>query len=247
LIRHPIKETIGKKEDPKTTQFPLSEEEKAEDQLRQGVTFELKNWLTDKVIWTKDFEKFVPRYSFDSYSGRLMFYWRLNTDEAKDKLKENPALKAQAEAMGDMKQDYLIEVVDAFQQKTIGTFLLETGKGSFEIGSGQSEGDWLMLKDSEGRVLVYSIRDGILRHRFFGRIASINPQGNQIIVENFPGELTLYSLDSGKRLGHLEVNGRVVFLRFNLQGNRLFVLSDTQTTYAFDLSKLLQAANKTGE
>jgi len=34
------------------------------------------------------------------------------------------------------------------------------------------------------------------------------------------------------------INGKVVFVRFNLKSDRLFVLSSAQTAYAFDLSKL---------
>jgi hypothetical protein len=150
------------------------------------VTFEVKNWIEDKVVWTRDFPNGVPRYAFDNYSGRLIFFWRLGTDEGKAKLKENPAVMAQAAALGDKANDYLIEVIDAFEQKTVGLMPLETGKGSFFVGSGQSEGDWLVLNDSEGRVLVYSISKGELRHRFFGRHASINPSRQQLVVENTP-------------------------------------------------------------
>ncbi len=95
-----------------------------------------------------------------------------------------------------------------------------------------------MLHDSEGRVLVYSIKDGNLRHRFFGGKAAINPKKNQIAVENFPGEVTLYDLDTGDRQINFVISGGATFVRFNFDGNKLFVLSDTQSVYAFDLSKL---------
>ena len=137
-----------------------------------------------------------------------------------------------------MNQDYLVEVVDAFQQKTIGLFPLETGKGSFSVGSAKSEGDWLLVRDSEGRVLVYSIKDGTLRHRFFGNNAAISPSGKFVAVENFPGEVTLYSLDNGNRIAKFELNGKVVFLRFNLAGDRIFVLNDAQNAYVFDVNKI---------
>jgi len=167
-----------------------------------------------------------------------MFYWRLNTDEGKKKLKELPDLKQGVEGFGDMKDDYLIEVVDAYAQKTVGLFPLDTGKGSFEIGSGQSEGNWVLLNDTEGRVLVYSMKESALRYRFFGKRASISPSGKHLIVENFPGELQLFSLDTGRRVARFRVNGEVVLARFSLKGDRLFVLSSAQTAYAFDLAKL---------
>ena len=50
--------------------------------------------------------------------------------------------------------------------------------------------NWLVLHDDNNRVLIYSIKDGELRHRFFGANAAMNPSRNQVIVENYPGELT---------------------------------------------------------
>jgi len=236
IIRRSLKEKKDSKEE---SQLPLTEEEKAEIRLRRGITFEVTDWIQNKVVWSRDFPDAVPRYSFDDFSGRLIFYWRLSTDEGKAKLKENPTLKAQSESLGSKDGDYLIEVIDAFEQKAVGSMLLETGKGSFYVGSGQSEGDWLVLNDSEGRVLVYSMKSGELKHRFFGSFSSINPRRQQLAVENFPGELTLYDLTTGNALGTYVVNGEVVFLRFNLKGDRLFLLSDSQNAYTLEIDKVV--------
>jgi hypothetical protein len=99
-----------------------------------------------------------------------------------------------------------------------------------------------VLRDDEGRVLVYSIKTGEVRHRFFGDTAAINPSRNQIVVENFPGEVALYDLDTGDLRATFRINGGAAFVRFNLAGNRLFVLSDAQTAYNFDLDKLAPAS-----
>jgi len=205
--------------------------------LRREVRFELKDFVKNEVVWTRDFPKDAPEFSFDEYSGRIIFYWRLGSDAGKAKLKETAALQAKADELGNKADDYLVEVVDAFAQKTVGMLLLETGKGSFNVGGGLSERDWLVLHDSAGRVLVYSISDGQLRHRFFGGNAAINPRKNQLVVENFPGEVALYDLDTGDHQTNFVINGKAAFVRFNLEGTKLFVLSDAQSAYAFDLNK----------
>jgi len=97
-----------------------------------------------------------------------------------------------------------------------------------------SEGDWLVLYDSEDRVLVYSISTGELRQRFFGRNAALNPVGNELAVENFPGEVTVYDLASGDPKGAVTIPGRASFVRFNAEGTRLFILSSLQTGYILD-------------
>ncbi|HSK73607.1 MAG TPA: M48 family metalloprotease [Pyrinomonadaceae bacterium] len=239
LLRSSLKDKPQKKDEKKNAQNSSSEDdEKAELGLRQEVRFELKDLVQDKVIWTRDFPKEAPRYSFDEFSGRLIFYWRLGSEAGKDALKQNPEMKAKADALGNKADDYMVEVIDAFTQKAVGSLLLETGKGSFNVGSGLSEGDWLVLYDSEGRVLVYSLKNGDLRHRFFGKHAAVNPTRNQIAVENFPGEVNVYNLDTGDRQTNFVINGKAAFVRFNLKGDRLFVLGDTQSAYAFDLNKM---------
>jgi hypothetical protein len=233
-----LRRSLREKKDEDKTDFP-ADNDSGKFGLRQDVRIEVKDIVQDKTIWSRDFPKEVPRFSFDEFSGRLFFYWNLGSETGQAKLKESAELQAKASALGDTFNDYLVEIVDAFAQKTVGVILLETGNGSFNIGKGLSEGDWLVLHDSKGRVLVYSIKEGELRHRFFGGNAAINPQKNQIAVENLSGEVALYDLDTGDRQANFVINGSAAFFRYNLEGNKLIVLSDAQSVYAFDLNKVV--------
>lgn len=226
----------NKKENDKLVE--LSPDESESINLTENVKFELLDISQNKVIWSRDFPKQSPRFSFDIYSGRMLFYWRLGSDIGKEKLKETPELKAKAERLGNKDDDYLVEVVDAFAQKTVGMLLIETGQGSFNLSGGLSDGDWLMFYDSADRCLLYSIKTGELKHRFFGKFAALNPARNKIAIENFPGEVTLFNLETGESENKFTLNGETVFLRFNLAGTQLFILSNNQNAYAFDLSKI---------
>jgi hypothetical protein len=229
------------KSDDSSSQIPLTEEEKANLRLRSDVKIEIHDWLANKVIWSRDFKGPVPRLSFDPYSGRLLIIWQLSSEIGKARLKESDALKAKAESLDNKTGDYLIDVIDSFEGRMVGNLLLETGKGSFAIRSGQSERDWLVVNDSQDRVLVYSLANGTLRHRFFGSHAAVNPTKNQLVVENVPGELALYSLDTGDKIADFVVGGDVSFSRFSLDGNRLFIFSDQQVGYSIDLTKVKPA------
>jgi WD40 repeat protein len=209
--------------------------------LNRDVRFELRDIVTDKTVWTRDFPREAPGYFFDDYSGRLIFYWGLGSDAGKARLKEDPALVERSRQMGNKDDDYVLEVFDAFQNKSVGTLLLETGKGSFDIKYGFSEGDWLVLRDDNNRVLVYSIKDGDLRHRFFGETAAMNPSRNQVVVENYPGELTVYDLATGTSQARVRLRKGAAFVRFSLDGKKLLVLSSGQVAYAFDVDKLSAA------
>ena len=184
---------------------------------------------------------FAPEFFFDEFSGRLIFYWDLGSEAGKTRLKEEPALAERARQMGNKNDDYLVEVYDAFASKSIGVLLLETGQGSFDIQSGFSEGNWLVLHDDNNRVLIYAIKEGELRHRFFGANAAMNPSRQQVIVENYPGELTLYDLATGNSQARLRFKNGAAFVRFSLDGKRLLVLTAGQIAYAFDTDKMSAA------
>jgi hypothetical protein len=236
LLRYSLKDAPEGKKGNGQVSAPAGHESGPVD-LSHGVGFDLKDIVQDKTIWSRDFAKGAPGYSFDSYSGRLILYWRLGSDVGAARLKESPELQAKANALGNKADDYLVEVIDALAQKTVGAILLETGNGSFDVGSAWSEADWLVLRDNRGRMLAYSIKDGELRQRFFGDKAALNPTRSQIAVESFPGEVTIYDLSTGDRQTSFVINGSAAFLRFNVEGNRLLILSDNQSVYAFDLNK----------
>ena len=253
LLREPLKDL--KKADDKTdknaknaeTEPPPMVGRPGETSLNSNVRMTLRDVVKDTVVWTRDFTGTAPHYYFDQFSGRLIFYWTLGSSAGKDRLKDDAALAARAQKMGNKDDDYLLEVVDAFATKTIGSVLLETGKGSFDISAAYSEGNWLVLHDSNNRILVITINDGEIQNRFFGSTTAINPSRNQIAVENYPGELTMYNLGTGERDARLVLGSSIAFLRFSLDGKRLFVLTDQQTAYAFDVEKLDVKAGTTVE
>lgn len=216
----------------------IANDQAYDESLSREVKFELRDVINDKVVWSNEFKKEAPRFFFDDYSGRLIFYCDLGSEAGKARLKEDPTLQQRSSQMGNKDDDYLVEIVDAFAGKSVGVLLLETGKGSFYIKSGFSEGDWLVLRDDNNRVIVYSIKTDELRHRFFGAHAAMNPSGNQVIVEYYPGELTLYDLATGSTLARLRFKSAAAFVRFSLDGEKLFVLTAGQVTYAFDLDRL---------
>jgi len=66
----------------------------------------------------------------------------------------------------------------------------------------------------------------------------MNPRGNQIAVENYPGEVTVYDLNTGNSQARLRFKTGAAFTRFSLDGKRLLVLTAGQVAYAFDTDKL---------
>lgn len=201
-------------------------------------TLEVTDVRTGAQLWRRYYPNEAPRYRFDSDGNTAVLYWRLSTKTAKEALKTRPELAPRVAALGEKTGDYLVEVVDASSGRMLGQALIETGEGSFSIDHVFADADWLTLIDSENRVLLYSLKSGELRWRFFGENAVINVKQNIAIVENIPGQLAIYDLSNGQKTGDMAFAKDIVYTTFSPDGTRFFVLSNDQEYYIFDTAKL---------
>lgn len=210
----------------------------------KDVTMEVRDAQTNEMLWTRRFDDERPSYNFNKAHGTLIFTWALQSKAAKNIIKTDAALSAKLAAMQEKDGDYFIQIVNPKTGSMTGQFLLETGEGSFSVKTVFASGDNLIIADSENRILIYSISQGTLRHRFFGDYPTINPAGTQIAIENEPGRVTIYDLNNGEAIEKLYFGVPVSYAEFSSDGKRLFVLTANQTAFTFDTTKLAsQAAN----
>jgi hypothetical protein len=143
--------------------------------------------------------------------------------------------------MGDKEGDYLLQTLELKTGKLLGQVLIETGKGAFRIDQITAAGDWVVVTDTQNRVLVYSLGSGQLKQRFFGARAAISPNDNLLCVENEPGQLIVYDLNSGEKRDEFSFSSRVSLIQF-AGDKRLFVLTANQTAYLLGIREASAAA-----
>jgi hypothetical protein len=97
-----------------------------------------------------------------------------------------------------------------------------------------SRGDWLVVSDSMGRVLVYALGTGELKGHVFGNQPVISPASGLLAVEN-GHKLVLYDLATLKRRDELTFADSIAVKSFSADGRRLFVLTASQTAYVLDV------------
>ena len=134
-------------------------------------------------------------------------------------------------------------MLDAKTGNSLGRLLIETGKGSFRLANVFSAGDWVVLTDTQNRVLVYSLKSGDLKGRFFGGYATIGLATNLLCVENEIGKLALYDLNTMEKRDEFVFSSSLSLLRFNADGTRLFVLTSNQQVYVLDVSKAVHVTS----
>ncbi len=204
---------------------------------REG-DLEIHDAVTRKMLWTKNFPDEVPKFELNPDSETVSLFWNVNAKAAKNEIKNDPLLREKLKSLGEKEGDYLIQILDANTGKIIGQNLIETGEGSFGIAGVSASGDWLTILDSENRVQIYSLSKGELVWRFFGHKAWINPAKSVALVENIEGQLSIYSLNDGKKIDKLLFTSPVIYVKFSRDGNKLFVLTGNQNYYVFNIDGL---------
>jgi len=99
-------------------------------------------------------------------------------------------------------------------------------------------GDWVVLSDSQNRVLVYSLQTARQIGRFFGEYAAVSLENDLLCIENEIGKLAVYYLKTGEKRDEFVFSNPISMLRFIDKGNRLFVLTSNQFAYVLDVSAL---------
>lgn len=215
-----------------------SEEIKTKPLPSKGVVMEVRDVRNGQLLWKREFANERPAIAISQVYGTMLLGWSLKSAAATQMIDADPSLRARRDRMGSKDGDQFIQAVDPNTGEITGKFLLETGEGSFAPDSVRLAGDYLVVNDNRNRILVYSISSGELLTRFFGNYPAVSPDSKQISIENSPGHVALYDIESGKEFGRLAFEHPVVFMQFMNRGSKLFVVTSDQTVYSFDTEKI---------
>ena len=202
----------------------------------KDTAMEVKDVRTLAPLWSQAFPKEVPDYYISARQNTVTLVWPLKAGAAKAEINNNPELKRQQAAMREKDGDYLVQVRDLRTGKVTGQFLMETGKASFRIETVDSTGDWVIINDSENRVLVYALSSGQAKGRMVGTRSAVSLEAGAVCVKTDPGRLGLYDLATMQKRSEYTFSSDISFAQFSADGKRLFVLTSDQTAYVLDLN-----------
>lgn len=209
---------------------------KKDGPLNENITLEVYDVHSNQLLWSRPFPKEAPGIVMSSRQGPVLLMWAVSSGAAKQMIKADPSLQARQKALKEKEGDYLLVIADAQSGKQLGTLLVETGKGSFEIEYVRVEGDNVVIADSQNRVLVYSLASGEIRGRMFGGRFEVSGRGGLLSVEMERGRVDLYNLNSLQKLHQYVFAYPVSLMTFSEDGERLFVLTSNQVVFLLDVS-----------
>jgi hypothetical protein len=206
--------------------------------LGRNIIFELLDARTMKPLWAKTYPKEAPRIWIAAQHETIAVLWDVKESAAKAEIGKSPALSQQLVAMKEKEGDYLLQILDARNGNLLGQLLIETGKGSFRLSNVFAAGDWVIVTDTQNRVLVYSLGTGELKGRAFGGSVTVSQSSNLLCVENESGQLTVYDLKTMEKARQYTFSNPTSLARFSEDGKRLLVLTSNQTLHVLDVSDI---------
>ena len=220
----------------------------------EDLTLEVRDVRSFDALWSRPFGKEAPDYWVEPRGGTMVLSWPVASKYARDEIKSDAELTKRLAALKEQEGDYFLQVLDAKTGATKGKLLVETGKGSFRIAKAFAAGDYVVITDTQNRVLVYSLSTGEQKGRVFGSRAVVGgvdgkpqPTGQSagqsvgqsvglMCVENERGKLAVYDLASLEKRDEFTFTHPVSLTSFSQDGKNLFVLTANQAVYVLDVS-----------
>lgn len=194
-----------------------------------GAAFQLRDVRRlDLATWSKEFSNDAPDdYWFDPESDALAFIWAADSPPGRIRIKDDEVLKKTVD-MGDVKGDYVVELIDPATGNLRKRLLIETGKGSFRVENMLVRGGSMFVTDSIGRVLTYALDTGELRGYAFGEEPVATADGQALAVDSGIGRVVLYAAGTMARGNELRFKQPVVFKSFSADGSTLLAVTADQ-------------------
>ncbi|MCA1632714.1 MAG: M48 family metalloprotease [Acidobacteria bacterium] len=207
-----------------------------------NITLDVRDARSGASLWTKTFPKEAPGVWVDENHGSVVLSWPVKAEAVKAEAKLDAALAGRLAALKEKEGDYFLQTFDSWTGRVTGSLLVETGKGSFRIADVFVSGDWVVIADTENRVLVYALAGGEPKGKFFGHRPTASRASNLLSVENERGQLSVYDLSTMEKRDQFNFSSPVSLTQFSPDGRRLFVLTANQTAYVLNLGASAKAA-----
>ena len=203
---------------------------------RENAILTLSNTRDSSTLWSLTFPKEMPRVWVNQGAGTVVLAWLVKSDHAKAEIKADARLSQRLTAMNEKEGDYFLQVLEARTGKELGKLLVETGKGSFRISNVFADGDWVVIADTQNRVLLYALSSGEQKGKVFGSNPAISKASNLLSVENERGSLAVYDLATMEKRDQFVFSSPISLSTFSEDGKQLFVLTANQTVYLLNVT-----------
>ncbi len=181
-----------------------------------------------KVQWTRHFaDNHQPAYTTNDGDNDFLFSYTLDLSLAKEKLRNDPNLKAQAAAVKQKGTGRLIEIVNSADGVTRSQVVVEVPLTYRGVGGFNHVGDLLYLSLGDNRTIVYNASTGVQLRQFFGYVVAADPATGVVCTSNRRDEVVVLD-KTGAELLHQTMASPLRFADLRDQSTKLLVLTADQ-------------------
>jgi hypothetical protein len=208
-----------------------------------GVPFRLRalDLATGKELWSRSFIGLPPIPFADPQGDRLVLSWRAKSAGASAAAKHWDITKSSLKKAAVTDQDSFLEALDARTGKPVGGVLVQGGGSPVNFDWVFSAGEMLVFSRDAVRVQVYSMRDGQLKAKLVGARPSASAESNLLALETGLGQLAIYDLNTAVKLDEQIFPDAIAYTHFSADGQRLFVLTQSQSAFVLDMKGVHEA------
>ena len=202
--------------------------------LPTGIEVELRDIPRNIQLWRRTFPKDPPEVWVGAFGDSVVLAWLADSTPGRDRIREDERLRRSVD-LGDLRGDYIVDVLDAERGVVRNRIHLETGNGSFAPVNVYTAGDWIVVRDTLGRILVYSLTTGELSGYALGRASVTNLAKGLIAVDAGNGRVSVHDLATMTRRKDFTFSHPIVYASFNAEGTMLLALADNQMAYVLSV------------
>jgi hypothetical protein len=185
--------------------------------------------LTGNTLWSRTFGKDVPHVYANYHAGVIAFAWEIGESGAKAEFDRSPLLAEKRSGAKD--RDYLIEVVDFHSGSTVAGMVYNSNDGVVPLRNLLATRSWVAITDSYGRALIYNLKTGVCTGKVFGTAEWIAADSADLVIRYDARHFSLFDANTMTKLADYVFSDPLNELLLSPAGDKLFALSDTQTTY----------------
>jgi hypothetical protein len=207
------------------------------DDKKKSWTLSMYDPATDKVIWNRTFPE--KHFSYTSSFGErdLIFNFQLDSNSAKEALKANATLAAQAQSIKDKKSARLIQIRDGNTGVEVGSLVVELPPNFAGTDGLNRVGDVLYVAGIDGRTAAYSIATGKQVRDLIGHVRALDPETGRVFTANRIGEGVVYDA-KGSEIAHYQLGDRIRFALFRNHAKVVSILTADQKVRTMEVEKV---------
>jgi len=207
---------------------------------RQNMILDVNDVQSNNHLWSVPFPREVPRIYWSLPFDRAVFVWRGGEAAVKAEQQRVPGLNHASAT--NKPSNFELEVLDLSKGVPVGWIEIDTHDGAFGITYVGSAGDYAVVRDTLGRLLLYSISSGKLLGKFLGQSFEIIPAESPVLVINrHRGRVDFYRPGSWKPISTIRFPWPPSIVRFSPDFKQLFALTTEQAAYLIDISSVTSA------